>query len=128
MIDPNSIPGAVYDAKTGRWTITLSVLNKDDGTPLMHNGKPLTEVVMRRGKVNDLLNVNRVPGLPQADMEVQLFALLTGLPAQLLGEIDEVDYRAIQEIYSDFLTLRKRTFAKPASTSPASQDQASPQS
>jgi hypothetical protein len=92
MIDPNSIPGAVYDAKTGRWTITLSVTTKEDGTPLMHNGKPLTEVVMRRGKVNDLLNVNRVPNMPQADMEVQLFALLTGLPAPLLGEIDEVDY------------------------------------
>lgn len=109
------IAGAKFDTKTGRWTITLAL-------PISHNGKELTEIVMRRAKVNDLLNVQRVPNMPQADMEVQLFAALSGVPAEALGDLDEVDYRVMQAVYSDFLALRRQTFEKPASTSLATPD------
>lgn len=109
------IPGASLDKATGKWTIKLAF-------PVSAGGQTINEIVMRRAKVNDSLNVQRIPGQLPADMEVQLFAALSGLPATAIGELDQVDYAVLQEVYSDFLASRRMMFGVPASTSLTSQD------
>ncbi|WP_285906834.1 phage tail assembly protein [Pseudodesulfovibrio pelocollis] len=73
--------------------------------PLCHayelGGRTVTELTMRKSTVQDRLDAARTApdGATQAEMELALFALLCGLPAQDMEQLYDEDYEQIQETY-----------------------------
>lgn len=91
-------------------TIPLSVpIALDDGTT--H-----TTISVRRLKGRDFLALQNMRG----DQNVALLALVTGVPAEVIAELDAEDFVAVSEAAQDFLPRAFRGEAAPTSeTGPA---------
>ena len=63
----------------------------------------LKEINIRRPKVKDLMEVEQLSNLPEAERELLLFEKLTGVPKDILKELDLYDYTQIQKVYQSFL-------------------------
>ncbi|KAA0257213.1 phage tail assembly protein [Deferribacter autotrophicus] len=59
-------------------------------------------VKMRRPKVKDLIDLQQLD-IDEAERELLLFEKLTGVPKDILKEMDMYDYARIQEMYAGFL-------------------------
>ena len=75
--------------------ITLSV-------PLDHDGKKLTEITMRRAKVKDVRAAKALAKTPD-EIETILLSNLSGLPIEVVEEMDLADYGKMQEWVISFL-------------------------
>ncbi len=64
----------------------------------------LTEITLRRPKVKDLLEVDQLQGLPEAEKELLMFEKLTGISKEILKELDIYDYSQLQKAYQSFLS------------------------
>jgi hypothetical protein len=60
-------------------------------------------VTLRRPRVGDSLAAQRNAASP-AELEIQLMALLTGLPISAIELIDMQDYTALQQALKDLVT------------------------
>jgi hypothetical protein len=91
--------------------------------PLCHDyelgGRTVTELTMRKSTVQDRLDAARTApdGATQADMELALFALLCGLPAQDMERLYDEDYEQVQEAYL-FLKRQRPDKARPDRAKP----------
>jgi len=65
-------------------------------------------ITMRRPKVRDLQAHDKAQGGP-AEKELALFANLCMVAPNVLESLDIADYGALQEVYSGFLSSRKKT-------------------
>ncbi len=65
--------------------------------------KDIAEVSMRRPKVKDML-VSDKTAKTDSEREIALFARLTGLNPEVIGEFDYADYKAMQKVYESFLS------------------------
>jgi hypothetical protein len=82
--------------------------------PVLSGGEEIREVVMRRATVGDLADAGRLAGkdATRADIEVMLYALLTGIPQPDLLRCWESQYDALCEGY-----LFLRAGGRPAANS-----------
>lgn len=64
----------------------------------------LKEITLRRPKVKDLLEIDKLANLPDAEKELILFEKLTGVSKELLKELDIYDYSQLQKAYQSFLS------------------------
>lgn len=76
--------------------------------PVNAGGKQIDAITVTRPKLKTQLAAMKAPG-SDADKEVVLFASLTGLTPDQLGELDMVDYTAIQKAYKGFLSSASQT-------------------
>jgi hypothetical protein len=72
--------------------------------PILHEDKEITQVALRRPKVRDLKALNAaLEGVKdQLDQGIVLAATLTGLPVEVIEELDADDFTAISEVMADF--------------------------
>ena len=75
--------------------------------PVTHEKMEYATLMMRRPKVKDQLLSDKTPG-SDADKEQALFANLCDVAPGVIGELDLADYLELQEVYSDFLSSRKK--------------------
>lgn len=79
----------------------------------------VTELTMRRPKAVDELEANRLADNPE-DVEIRLFALLTGLAPEVIGELDLLsDMQAVRSAYANF---RKKPAATSAGAAPTTSE------
>ena len=71
--------------------------------PITHDGLMIEVVTLRRPRVGDSLAAQRNAASP-AELEIQLMALLTGLPISAIELIDMQDYTALQQALKDLVT------------------------
>lgn len=71
--------------------------------PITHDGRTIDSVTLRRPRVGDSLAAQRNAASP-AELEIQLMALLTGLPISAIELIDMQDYTALQQALKDLVT------------------------
>lgn len=69
--------------------------------PIDFEGKKLTEITMRRARVQDVVNA-RKGKLDEAEQETKLIATLCGLPPAAILELDLADYKKLQEVLQSF--------------------------
>jgi hypothetical protein len=60
-------------------------------------------VKIRRAKIKDMLSAQSA-SKNEAEQELFLFELLTGVSRDILKEFDLADYAKLQEVYRSFLT------------------------
>lgn len=88
---------------------TLTVNHHTNGSsvplafPITHDGRTIDSVTLRRPRVGDSLAAQRNAASP-AELEIQLMALLTGLPISAIELIDMQDYTALQQALKDLVT------------------------
>jgi len=70
--------------------------------PLNDGGNHVESLTMRRPKVRDMVASGSAEGSDE-EREVRLFASLCDVPPALLEEMDIVDYKELQKIYTGFL-------------------------
>lgn len=70
--------------------------------PYKLDGQNITEVTIRRPKVRDSLAAGRQATESRGDYEVVIISNLTGLPVEVLEEMDLYDYGKLQETYGRF--------------------------
>ena len=70
--------------------------------PVEIGGAKITELAMRRSKVKDRLAVSKMQGT-DADKEIRLFANLCEVEPSVIEELDELDYKKLQEVFTSFL-------------------------
>lgn len=63
-------------------------------------GKEITELNVRRAKVRDIKRMNELQG-SDADKEVYMLALLTGLVPEDLEDLDIADYANVQKAFTE---------------------------
>lgn len=85
-------------------TLTLCV-------PVEFNGTVYTEVSIRKLKGRDFIALQKMAG----DEDVALLAIVSGLPAVVIEELDADDYIAITEASQRFLPRSFRAAAAPIS-------------
>ncbi len=71
--------------------------------PVTIGGEEILELNLRRPRVRDQLAAEK-GGANNAEKEVRLFANLCEVAPTVIEELDLADYRAIQEVYSGFLS------------------------
>jgi len=62
----------------------------------------IKEITLRRPKVKDLLAAEKLD-LPDAEKELLLIEMLSGVSKDILLELDVSDYSKLQKAYVDFL-------------------------
>ena len=67
--------------------------------PFERGGALVSKLEIRRPKVRDLIDAK---GKDDREKEVALFANLTMCTPDEIGQLDLVDYKALQEAYEDF--------------------------
>jgi hypothetical protein len=80
--------------------------------PYKLDGKEITEVTIRRGKVRDSKAARRQAEGNSADYETIMISNLTGLPVEFIDELDLYDYGNLQETYADFTRTPPETSPK----------------
>lgn len=70
--------------------------------PIEVDGRTIESINVRRLKVRDQVAASKKKGT-EAEVEVHLFANLCELTPANIEELDMVDYRKIQDIYTGFL-------------------------
>jgi len=71
--------------------------------PVVIGGASMPSLTLRRPKVKDIQGARKVEG-SDATQECELFALLAGVTAADIKNLDWADYRKLKTIYGDFLT------------------------
>ena len=69
--------------------------------PVKVDGVELNELSMRRSKVKDRLVVSSMKCTDE-EKEIRLFANLCEVSPEVVQELDEVDYAAVQKVYMSF--------------------------
>ncbi|HAS88811.1 MAG TPA: hypothetical protein DCS48_05835 [Desulfovibrio sp.] len=94
--------------------------------PVSLGGKEVTSITMRRQKVRDAMDAEvMAENDTQAAREVALFAVLLGVPAANLMDMDMEDYQKLQEGYL-FLTGNRPRISEKNSDSASSSSQDKP--
>ncbi len=70
--------------------------------PVTIDGVSYTELTMRRSKVKDRLVVAAMKDKTDEEKEILLFANLCEVAPDVIRELDEADYPAVQKVYMDF--------------------------
>ena len=71
--------------------------------PVEAEGRPISELTMRRPKVRDERDARRAAGSDDAgERELALFGNLCGEPPEVMEELDLADYRRLQETFAGF--------------------------
>lgn len=68
--------------------------------PYKLDGQDITEVMIRRPKVRDSLAARK--NADSGDYEVTIISNLTGLPVEVLVDMDLYDYGLLQTAYANF--------------------------
>ncbi len=69
--------------------------------PVNINGNSYTSLTIRRSKVKDRLAVSKL-NLSDEEREIRLLSNLCEVSPEVLQELDEKDYQALQTAYLDF--------------------------
>lgn len=70
--------------------------------PVTIDGVLISELNMRRSKVKDRLAVAAMQGKTDEEKEIVLFANLCDVSPDVIRELDESDYPAVQKVYIGF--------------------------
>lgn len=70
--------------------------------PVQLNGVEYKELTMRRSKVADRLAVAAMRDKSDEEKEITLFANLCDVAPDVIRELDEADYPALQKVYMGF--------------------------
>lgn len=81
--------------------VKLSDGREVENTITLPNGKTIT---MRPPKVSDLRAVSSI--VDDVERDIAIFANLTGMTEDEIGELDIIDYRKLEKIYLDFTLPR----------------------
>ena len=71
--------------------------------PINSEGKTISNLSMRRSKVKDRLIVSKMKNSSDEEKEINLFANLYEVPANIIEELDASDYAKLQKRYISFL-------------------------
>lgn len=83
--------------------------------PILFDGAECTELTMRRSKVKDRLAVSSMK-CSDEEKEIRLFANLCEVSPELIQELDEVDYTAVQKVYMGFFGSAEISAGKSSSS------------
>jgi len=70
--------------------------------PITIDGVSYSELSMRRSKVKDRLAVANMKDKTDEEKEIMLFANLCEVSPDVIRELDEADYPAVQKVYMSF--------------------------
>jgi hypothetical protein len=70
--------------------------------PVKIDGTEYAELTMRRSKVKDRLAVANMKNTTDEEREILLFANLCEVAPDVIRELDEADYPAVQKVYMSF--------------------------
>lgn len=72
--------------------------------PIEHGGATITDLKLRRPKMGDELRKSRrrKSGASDEEIEMRMFADMLELGMDVIEEMDQVDYQALQEVYQSF--------------------------
>jgi len=65
--------------------------------PVTLGQETTSEITLRRPTVKDVVAANRAGGVP-AEVELRMVSLLSGLSAEVIGDLDMEDYAAVQSL------------------------------
>ena len=72
--------------------------------PVTHNGKEVSELSFRRARIKDIEAIERaVEGGGEITASITSISCLSGLPEDVVREIDGEDFVQIADVMSDFL-------------------------
>ncbi|WP_182446850.1 phage tail assembly protein [Cereibacter sphaeroides] len=71
--------------------------------PIETETATIETLVLRRPRVRDVATIEALKDRPQAEMTIELIAVLTGLTSEVIGEMDLEDMVAVSELITDFL-------------------------
>jgi hypothetical protein len=83
--------------------------------PVNIDGAEYSELTMRRSKVKDRLAVAGMKGSDE-EKEIHLFANLCEVSPEVMQELDEVDYAAVQKVYMSFFGSAEMSGGKSSSS------------
>ncbi len=69
--------------------------------PVQYNGQEYNELTMRRSKIRDRLAISKL-SCSDEEKEVRLLANLCEVNPEVIMELDEKDYQALQKEYLSF--------------------------
>ena len=80
--------------------------------PVTVDGVSISELTMRRSKVKDRLAVANMRDKSDEEKEIMLFANLCEVSPDVIRELDESDYPAVQKVYVSFFGSAGTSAAK----------------
>lgn len=80
--------------------------------PVKIDGTEYTELTMRRSKVKDRLLVANMQNKSDEEKEILLFANLCEVSPEVIRELDEADYPAVQKVYMNFFGVAATSSVK----------------
>ncbi|UTV26376.1 phage tail assembly protein [Photobacterium atrarenae] len=83
--------------------------------PVRVEGKEYQTLTMRRLKVRDRLIANKQEG-DDFDKELYIFSSLTGVDVTVIHELDEMDYKKLQDVYLGFMKKGSQNSASETSS------------
>lgn len=83
--------------------------------PVNIDGAEYAKLTMRRSKVKDRLAVASMKGSDE-EKEISLFANLCEVSPEVVKELDEVDYAAVQKVYMGFFGSAEMSAGKSSSS------------
>ena len=84
----------------------------------MLNGNPIAEINLRRPVAKDMVSIEAMKKEGAAGT-LAIFALLSGLPEEVLEDLDGYDMRRLSDEFANFFTRAPgSTAAKPSKQSP----------
>lgn len=82
--------------------MTTSPIELKLNEPIEHDGKKITSLKLRRPIVADMLAAQKVSA-NEPERELNLIAVLTGLPRAAVEKLDMRDYMALQRQLAQFM-------------------------
>jgi len=80
--------------------------------PVTIDGTEYKELTMRRSRVKDRLAVANMKDKSDEEKEILLFANLCEVAPEVIRELDEADYPAVQKVYMGFFGSAATSAAK----------------
>lgn len=80
--------------------------------PVIKDSQTYNELVMRRSKVKDRLAIANMKNLTDEEKEIRLFSNLCEVTPEIIQELDETDYSAVQKVYIGFFDLKATSAEK----------------
>lgn len=80
--------------------------------PVTVENETYTYLTMRRSKVKDRLAIASMKNISDEEKEIRLFANLCEVSPEVLKELDEVDYGALQKVYMSFFGSQEKSAVK----------------
>jgi hypothetical protein len=72
--------------------------------PIAYEGRSIDSITLRRPRVGDTVAAQR-DATSQAELEIRLFAALTGLPTAAIELLDMKDYATLQQALKDIVSV-----------------------